>query len=206
MRNNLQQSFLEYVQIKNLSRDLKPCKEDWQEEIDVYDSNQKRIKTIFRGEKIEQDESIRCVLCFVIDKQGNVIIEHKRNGEKDGCSGHIKAYEVGLQAVLRELYEELGIDIEEGLHVNQLGNIKIMLQGQPCILEIYCLFRTKDTHIETNTDEINTIEKMPFEIFIEKFLNGEIFPYTSEYEPIIQELVRQWKEQFHKEKVTNWER
>lgn len=210
MKSNLQRSFLEYVKIKNSPVTPKSYHENQQEEIDLYDKNQKRIRTIVRGEEIRENEYKRCVLCFVINQKGNVIIEHKKTGEKDGCSGHIKAYEVGLQAVLRELYEELGIGIEEGLHAKPLGIIKVMLQEagseQPCILEIYYLIRTQDTEIKMNEQEMESIEEMPFEIFINKFLNNEIFPCTDQFKPIIQKLVRQWKEQFHKEEVIEWER
>lgn len=196
MKNYLQQSFTQYVQEKNIG----------EEQIDLYDENRKYIRTIHRYSVIHENEWKKCILCFVIDREGNVLIEHKRNHENDGCSGHIKHNEVATQAMLREMKEELNIDITESLQAKHLGNIKINSKELRCFLDVYCLFRTRDTQIEVNTDEIDTIEKMPFEIFIEKFLNGEIFPCTSEYEPIIQELVRQWKEQFHKEKVTNWER
>lgn len=210
MKNNLQRSFLEYVRIKNSPQDSKLHKETLGEEIDLYRENQKRIRTILRGEAIGENEYKRCVLCFVIDQKGNVIVEHKKTGEKDVVSGHIKAYEVGLQAVLRELYEELGIGIEEGLHAKQLGIIKVILQEadskQPCILEIYCLCRTQNTEIRINKQEIEKIENMPFKIFMTKFLNGKIFPYVKAYDPIVPKLVKQVKEKSHKKEAIEWER
>lgn len=208
MKNNLQRSFLEYVRIKNSPQDSKLHKETLGEEIDLYGENQKRIRTILRGEEIGENEYKRCVLCFVIDQKGNVIVEHKKTGEKDVVSGHIKAYEVGLQAVLRELYEELGIGIEEGLHAKRLGTIKVVLEEtgkkQPCILEIYCLCRTQDTELKINKREIKVEERVPFDIFIDQFVDGEIFPYVREYKPIIPKLIAIWKER--KSTMLNWER
>ena len=115
-----------------------------------------------------------------------------------------------MQAVLRELYEELGIGIEEGLHAKQLGIIKVILQEadskQPCILEIYCLCRTQNTEIRINKQEIEKIENMPFKIFMTKFLNGKIFPYVKAYDPIVPKLVKQVKEKSHKKEAIEWER
>ena len=107
MDKYFQESFIKYVEEKNIGK----------EKIDLYDEDRNYIRTNYRGDEIKQGEWEQCILCFVVDKKGNFLVENKLNGEKDECSGHIKHDEVATQAVIRELYEEYGIEIEEALGV-----------------------------------------------------------------------------------------
>lgn len=200
MDNNLQQSFTRYVEKKNAEK----------EKIDLYDKDRNYIRTIYRGEEINKNEWKKCILCFVVDRQGNVIVEYKRNGEKDGCSGHIKQNEVATQAVLRELYEELKIEMEESLNAIHLGNIAIDFeeteQKLQCFLNVYCLFRTKDTPLEPDVQEIEKIERMPIRKFLKEFISNEIFPCVEGYIPIIEKFVKLYIEEiFEKSMVTELE-
>lgn len=200
MEKDIQEIFLEYVSKENQGR----------EKIDLYDKNRNYIRTIYRGDEIKQDEWKRCILCFVIDKNGNVLVEIRKNFEKDMCSGHIKHNEVPTQAVLRELYEELGIDIEEGLKAKRLGNIDINFQETnnklQCLLDVFCLFRTRDTPIVIDNREIICIERIPFEEFLKMFINNEIFECVSGYRTIIQKLEEEWKENSEKSNTKVLER
>lgn len=110
----LQKSFTEYVKQKD----------EPMEEIDLYDENRKYIRTIYRGETVNPNEWKECILCFVIDVEGNVIVEIRDDNKKDGCSGHIKHNEVATQAVVRELYEEYGIPIKESIQVKTFRQYK----------------------------------------------------------------------------------
>lgn len=195
MSIELQESFMQYVNEKNSVR----------EEIDLYDENRNYIRTIYRGDIIKQNEWKKCVLCFVIDRDGNVIIQIKEDNQKDACSGHIKHNEVATQAVLRELYEENEISLEEAMQVKHLDNIKISFaetnQQLQCFLDVYCLFLTKQEHLQVNENEMKGIERIPFKKFIKSFLNNEIFPYTDAYIPIVGELEKFYQERFEKEKI-----
>lgn len=196
MKTKIQESFKQYVLEKNQQK----------EEIDLYDENRNYLRTIYREDEIKPHEWKRCVLCFVIDKNGNVLIENRLDGKKDGCSGHIKHYEVATQAVLRELYEEYKIEIEEALSVQYLGNIKISFRETnnelQCFLDAYVLFRTRETPIKINRKETLSVETIPQEEFLEKFKNNEIFPCVSGYEailPKLEELIRERCEERHTE-------
>lgn len=195
MKNNvgvLEQSFLQYVLEKNLVN----------EQIDLYDENKQYVRTIYREGDIGENEWKRCIMCFVIDKNGNVLVENKKNSEKDLCSGHVKHMEVPTQALLRELYEELGISIEEGLRAKRLGDIKLPFKETgnklQCFLDIYCLFRTKDTPLKPDRREIENIELIPYKEFLEKFINDEFFQFVEGYEPIVQKLKKELKDKFEK--------
>lgn len=188
MKEETQQSFIQYVKEKNQGK----------EQIDLYDENKKYVRTIYRGEKINKDEWKRCILCFVVDTNGNVLVENKRKDGKDLCSGHIKHNEVSTQALLRELYEELGISIEEALRARHLDNIKIEFEETnnelQCFLDVFCLFRTRDTLIRVDEREIKDVERIPYKEFLERFKNSEFFPYLSQYKSIIQKLEELLKE------------
>lgn len=196
MKTDINESFKQYVLEKNEIR----------EEIDLYDENRNYIRTIYRGDKIKQNEWKKCILCFVIDKNGNVLIENRLDGKKDGCSGHIKHYEVATQAVLRELYEEYSIEIEESMGVKYLDNIKISFQETnnelQCFLYIYVLFRTRETPIKIDKTEIMSIEPIPQKDFLKKFIHDEIFSCVRGYKPILpklEELLNEISENKHAE-------
>lgn len=177
-----QESFVQYVVEKNIGK----------EEIGLYDEDRNKIRKIYRGEEIKQDEWEQCILCFVVDKKGNFLVENKLNGEKDECSGHVKQGEVPTQAVIRELYEEYGIEIEEALGVKYLDNVKVSFEETngklQCFLYIYVLFRTRETPIKIDKREILNIESIPYNDFFNMFENNKIFPYISQYKPIISKL------------------
>lgn len=188
MKEETQQSFMQYVKEKNQGK----------EQIDLYDENKKYVRTIYRGEKINKDEWKRCILCFVVDTNGNILVENKRKDDKDLCSGHIKHNEVSTQALLRELYEELGIGIEESLRARHLDNIKIGFEDTEnelqCFLDVFCLFRTRDNLIRVDEREIKDVERIPYKEFLERFKNSEFFPYLSQYKSIVQKLEELLKE------------
>lgn len=182
MDKYFQESFVQYVVEKNIGK----------EEIGLYDEDRNKIRKIYRGEEIKQDEWEQCILCFVVDKKGNFLVENKLNGEKDECSGHVKQGEVPTQAVIRELYEEYGIEIEEALGVKYLDNVKVSFEETngklQCFLYIYVLFRTRETPIKIDKREILNIESIPYNDFFNMFENNKIFPYISQYKPIIPKL------------------
>ncbi len=195
MKNYLQQSFMQYVEQKNEQREV----------IDLYDENRNYIRTIYRGNEIKQNEWKKCVLCFVIDVHGNVIVEMKEDNKKDVCSGHIKHNEVATQAILRELYEEYAISIEEAMQIKHLDYIKVGFeetnQDLQCFLDVFCLIRTQERPIHVNENEMKGIQRIPFKKFIEAFLNNEIFPCIEAYKPIIEKLEKLYQEKFEKNEI-----
>lgn len=186
----IQESFVEYVHQKD----------ELKEKIDLYDENRNYIRTIYRDDEIKQNEWKKCVLCFVIDIDGNVIVEIKEDDKKDVCSGHIKHNEVATQAVLRELYEEHGIPIEESMQIKHLDNIKVSFeetnQDLQCFLDVFCLMRTEERPFRVNENEMKGIQRIPFKKFIKAFLNNEIFPYIDAYKPVVEKLVKIYQEKF----------
>ena len=70
---------------------------------------------------LTENEWLKGVTCFVINEKGEALIEVRANkgltpGKKDLCSGHLDDRETETQAMIRELREELGIELEEAMN------------------------------------------------------------------------------------------
>ena len=84
----------------------------------VYDKDGKYKRTIDKTDEKNLDESdwLKGVTCFVINEKGEVLIEVRANkgltpGKNDLCSGHLDNDETETQAMIRELKEEAGDDL-----------------------------------------------------------------------------------------------
>ena len=103
----------------------------------VYDENGNFKRTIEKAEEkvLKEEEWLKGVTCFVINEKGEALIEVRANkgltpGKKDLCSGHLDNNETETQAMIRELREELGINLEEAIKV-----IKVTQKGIPLKFE-----------------------------------------------------------------------
>lgn len=86
----------------------------------VYDKEGKLRKLINtnKEKQLNDDEWLNGVTCFVINEKGEALIEKRVNkgltpGKLDLCSWHVDGEETQTQAMIRELKEELGIELEE---------------------------------------------------------------------------------------------
>ena len=89
----------------------------------VYDENGELKRIIEKAEEktLTENEWLKGVTCFVINEKGEALIEVRANkgltpGKKDLCSGHLDDRETETQAMIRELREELGIELEEAMN------------------------------------------------------------------------------------------
>ncbi len=87
------------------------------EKRDLYDINRNLTgETIYKGEKIPKDRYIVVVLSFIQNSKGEFLIQ-KRSPQKDGkyasTGGHAKTGETSMQAIITEIKEELGLDVDE---------------------------------------------------------------------------------------------
>ena len=79
----------------------------------VYDRNRRFIKKINKKDELQEDNYLKGVTCFVINKKGEILIEQRASksrlmpGELDLCSGHVDNDETYTQAMIREYVEEL---------------------------------------------------------------------------------------------------
>jgi len=167
----------------------------------VYDENGELKRIIEKAEEktLTESEWLKGVTCFVINEKGEALIEVRANkgltpGKKDLCSGHLDDRETETQAMIRELREELGIELEEAMNV-----IKVTPQGVPLGFEskgkikkffitFYCLKR-KTSKVEIQEEEIDKIVWLPLEEAFELIKSGRTkFPKNYDYSKIFEKV------------------
>lgn len=167
----------------------------------VYDENGtfKRIIKKTDEKNLTENEWLKGVTCFVINEKGEALIEVRANkgltpGKKDLCSGHLDNKETETQAMIRELKEELGIELEEAMNV-----VKVTQEGVPLEFEsngkikkffitFYCLKR-KSSKVEIQKEEIDKIVWLPLNEAFALIKSGRTkFPKNYDYSNIFEKV------------------
>ncbi len=167
----------------------------------AYDKNG-NLKGMIKSKQeqnISNDIWLSGVTCFVLNEKNEVLIEKRAKkgitpGKLDLCSGHINGQETPTQAIIRELKEELGIEIEESMNV-----IKLTQQAFPLIFEdnskkrnffinFYCLKRN-NSDIKIQKEEVEEIIYLPLQKCFELIQDGKTkFPKYYNYEEIFKKV------------------
>lgn len=83
---------------------------------DLYDKNRNLTgETIYKGEPIPQGKYIAVVLSFIQNSKGEFLIQKRskvKNGKYGSTSGHLETGETSLHGMIREIKEELGLNIK----------------------------------------------------------------------------------------------
>lgn len=83
---------------------------------DLFDKNGNLTgKTIIKDEPIPEGQYIAVTLCFIQNNEGDFLIQKRsiqKNGKYGFPSGHLETGESSLQGMIRELNEEMGIDVQ----------------------------------------------------------------------------------------------
>jgi 8-oxo-dGTP diphosphatase len=96
------------------------------EYLNVYDSNKKKLnKKIVRGESLPDDEHILVTVIFIKNSDGKYLMQ-KTSKEKGSLfsttGGHVLYNETSKEAIIREVREELNLDISNE-NINYIGSI-----------------------------------------------------------------------------------
>ena len=167
----------------------------------VYDKSKQLKRKIAKNQEktLSEEDWLEGVTCFVINEKGEVLIEKRVNkgltpGKLDLCSGHIDNDETQTQAMIRELKEELGIEIEESINVIKLEQNAVPLEFRSSnkkrnfFITFYCLKRNS-SEIKVQKEEIEKIVWLPLEESFELIKSGRTkFPTNYDYEPIFQKV------------------
>ena len=167
----------------------------------VYDKSKQLKRIIAKNEEklVIEEDWLEGVTCFVINEKGEVLIEKRVNkgltpGKLDLCSGHIDNDETQTQAMIRELKEELGIEIEEAMNVIKLDLNSVPLEFMSSnkkrnfFITFYCLKRDS-SEIKMQKEEIEKIVWLPLEETFQLIKSGRTkFPTNYDYEPIFQKV------------------
>ena len=190
-------------------------KEKWQ----FYKTYRKNSggKIVFKNRispniELNQSDYLGGVSCFILDKNGNVLIEKRGNtkitaGEIDLCSGHIDNNETPTQAMVREYVEELhkgDSKEQEDARNEAISNLKkldeldlIFKNGgneRKFFIQFYVM-KTKLDELSAQKEEISDIEWIPMEeVFDLIRQNKTKFPYDKRYEKIFEKVKEHYNE------------
>lgn len=114
--------------------------------LDLYDDKGKKLnKTVERGQKFDKG-NIMLSIAFIKNSDNKYLIQKtsKEKGAKySSTGGHVTHEENGLTTIIREIKEELGLNI----NTNELEFISLVKHPTgPCLINLYLL--EKDIYIE----------------------------------------------------------
>ena len=151
----------------------------------IYDKNGKYLKDInIAEEKSLTDEYLYGVTCFVINEKSEVLMEVRANteltpGKIDLVSGHVNGGESGLNAVIRELREEIGI-------INDMPNrlYKVCSLAKPLgfeskgkirnfFIDFYCVLTRTENVTLLQKSEVEELKWIPLETAFEMIKQGK---------------------------------
>lgn len=170
---------------------------------------QKRIST---KSELNQNDYLGGVSCFIIDENGNILIEKRGNtkitaGEMDLCSGHIDNNETPTQAMIREYVEELhkgNIEEQEQARNEAVSNLKKLDEldlvfknkgnERKFFIQFYVM-KTKLNKLTIQKEEISDIEWVSMEKAFDLIRQGKTkFPYDKRYEKIFEQVREHYQE------------
>lgn len=148
-----------------------------EELVDVYDKNKNITGKIIKREDIEllnEDEYIITVHCFIINSINQILLTQRsltknRGGRWEETHGALKAGEISIRGIQRELKEEIGIDVQ----INELKLVQT-LKRKNKFRDIYII--KKDIPLETieyNDGEVMDCKYVTLEQFKTMIKNNE---------------------------------
>lgn len=144
--------------------------------LDLYDDNFNKLdETIVRGSKIGSGKNIMLVVVFIKSKKGKYLVQ-KTSIEKGGyystTGGHVLSGEDKEISIIREIKEELGIDID----IDELKYVDtIKYPSKPCIFNIYLLNKDIDiSKLVLQDEEVMSVEWLS-DTEIEELINDNKF-------------------------------
>ena len=147
-----------------------------------YDYNNKR-KIASREECHKKGLWHRAVYAFVIDEKGNVLLQ-KRSSQKRlwpnlwdvTVGGHVESGEFGRQALIREVKEELGIEIGDNDIKYLVGSTSINEQGNIInkhFNECYLIIKNIDiTDIKLQKEEVSEVKYFSKDELLKRITNN----------------------------------
>ncbi len=139
------------------------------ETLDVVDEKDEVIATASREECHEQKLRHRGVQVFILNSEDDLFLQ-KRSPKKDifpglfegGITGHVISGEDYKQAAVRELKEELGIEVSES-DLKEMFRFKILFENEHELITAYLLDydgTVKIDHNEVESGEFISIDEI----------------------------------------------
>ncbi len=151
------------------------------EKRDLYDINRNLTgETIYKGDSIPNGKFILVVLSFIQNSKGEFLIQ-KRSVQKGGkyasTGGHAKTGETSIQAMMTEINEEVGLNVNE-------DELDLFYSGRDDIDKVFfdLYYIKKDFSTDSLTlqkEEVEsvkwmTVEEIKYNISAGNFLNSHV--------------------------------
>ena len=151
------------------------------EKRDLYDINRNLTgETIYKGDSIPNGKFILVVLSFIQNSKGEFFIQ-KRSVQKGGkyasTGGHAKTGETSIQAMMTEINEEVGLNVNE-------DELDLFYSGRDDIDKVFfdLYYIKKDFSTDSLTlqkEEVEsvkwmTVEEIKYNISAGNFLNSHV--------------------------------
>ena len=178
----------------------------------IYSKGEKGEKIykgrVLKSSELSQFQYLGGVSCFIIDENGNVLIEKRGNtkitsGEIDLCSGHIDNNETPTQAMIHEYIEELHNNTQNSNEKEQarneaIDNLKKLDEldlifknngnERKFFIQFYVL-KTKLKNVTLQKAEVESIEWLPMQEVFEMIRQGKTkFPYDERFESLFKQV------------------
>lgn len=106
--------------------------------LDLYDDDGNQLnETIKRGEVPKKGKNIMLSVIFIKNKDNKYLIQKSskaKGGEYTTTGGHVTHNETGLSTIIREIKEEIGIDIMKD-NIMHIATFKY--PGRYCLFNVY---------------------------------------------------------------------
>ena len=172
--------------------------------LDIVDENN-NLTGEFVDREIVHSEGLlhREVGVIVLNENNEILLEKRASTKKqspnkwDLCAGHIEAGDVPKNAILREVKEEIGIDIKEKdlKFLDVFRRDKKFKNGQHNNTYIYIYIYKTNKKVEDYTiqiEELSEVKYFPINV-IEKALEEKNSDYAFYDEPYIKEILNKIK-------------
>lgn len=166
--------------------------------IDVYNSKKEKTGKIVerkRGASLEKGEYIISVTCWVINKDGKILLTQRKHGKHNGgkwepTTGLVVSGESSLQGIVRELNEEIGISINK----SEIRLIKEIVEERTDISffrDIYLVKKDIDLNaIKYNDGEVVNVKYVTIDEFNSMILKNEILEYLKYFSTLYKEIIK----------------
>lgn len=157
----------------------------------VYNKNGEFLMNIDRmDEKYITNQYLKGATCFVINENGQVLLEKRANteltpGKIDLVSGHLDDEEVSKQAIVRELSEEIGIPEQIAVNaVRVFEKMPLSFESKGKIrnffIDFYYLF-TNSSNLKYQAEEVKSVAWASMDETFELIKSGKTkFPKENE--------------------------
>lgn len=155
------------------------------EKWDIYDLDRNKTgRILIRGTQLQKGEYHLVVHCCIFNDKGEMLIQHRQKDKKVfpdkwdmTAGGSVLAGENSREGVHRELFEEIGLDIDfSKIHPKITANFS---EGFD---DIYIINRNVDiSTLKFQPEEVQDAKWASIEEVLDMIDKGEFVPYKKEY-------------------------